>query len=208
MIIILCLFTSYFFMCYFVLTILQGRVKMEDMEKFHTEGDSSIAWFKLSQLVSRGEKEKAHGLYKLLSYSLDDKAYALQVEADLFWAFGGDEAIDKYKQAAFLYKKEQKIVSAAGIYEHLLILNPEGYEIFEFLLECYARLDWLDKIQQRCDALIELSDKGKVGKDKLINIFKLICETYKFDDKKASLKKFITYLKSKGGSIASFAKTL
>lgn len=170
--------------------------------------DSSVAWFKLSQLVSRGEKEKAHGLFKLLSYSLDDKAYALQVEADLLWAFGDDDAISKYKEAAFLYKKDLKIISAAGVYEHLVSLQPESYEFTELLIECYARLDWHDKIQKRCDVLIELSEQGEISKERLLKTFKLTHETYKFDNRKESMSRFITYLKSKTKDIAAFAKSL
>ncbi len=179
---------------------------MEVLKKSN-KGESNIAWFKLSQLVSRGEKEKALGLYKLLSYSLDDKAYALQVEADLLWAFEDQEAIKKYKQAAFLYKKEQKIVSATGVYEHLLALDPDNIEYIETLIECYASLDWQEKMQEHCDALIQLSEDGKFSKERLIKVLKLACETYKFDDRKTSFKKFITYLQSKNDEIAAFAKT-
>jgi hypothetical protein len=39
-----------------------------------------VAWFKLADLITRKEKEKALNLYRLLSHSFEDRAYALQVE--------------------------------------------------------------------------------------------------------------------------------
>ncbi|MCK4264885.1 hypothetical protein KAW80_00845 [Candidatus Babeliales bacterium] len=182
---------------------------MEAVKSSQEKSGSNIAWFKLSQLVSRGEKEKALGLYKLLSYSLDDKAYALQVEGDLLWAFGDDkDAVERYMQAAYLYKKDQKIVSSAGVYEHIFLLEPENYEILETLVECYARLDWYERMQDRCEKLISLAEEKKLSKDRLLKIFKIAGETYKFDNKKRSLKRFTNYLKTKGEDIASIAKLL
>ena len=66
----------------------------------------NIAWFKLADCVSRGEKERAFGVYRLLSHSLDDQALARQLEGDLLLAFQDDGAVDKYREAVNLYKQE------------------------------------------------------------------------------------------------------
>jgi len=128
-----------------------------------TSHDASVAWFKLAEFVSRGEKEKALNLYRLLSHSFDEKAYALQLEADVLWAFEDMEALERYRQAAFLYKKEQKIASAVAIYEHLLTLQPGSCENLVSLLEFYARLSWVDKFKDRLSLLVELFENRKLS---------------------------------------------
>ena len=168
----------------------------------------NIAWFKLSQLVSRGEKEKALGLYRLLSHSLDDKAYALQVEGDILWSFDDELATIKYEEAAFLYKKENKIVSAVGVYEHLLILDNENFDVLEILLECYSILDWSDKVLDRTSVLIEFYRSQKVSKDRVLKILQLICNTYKSSKNEKSYKKFTTFLKAQTEDIAILSRFL
>ncbi len=125
--------------------------------------DVSVAWFKLAEFVSRGEKEKALNLYRLLSHSFNEKAYALQLEADVLWAFEDMEALERYRQAAFLYKKEQNIASAVAIYEHLLTLQPGSCENLVSLLEFYARLSWVDKFKDRLSLLVELFENRKLS---------------------------------------------
>ena len=51
----------------------------------------TIAWFKLAECVAKGEKEKAFGVYRLLMHSLEDQAYAYQLEGDLLDAFKMNE---------------------------------------------------------------------------------------------------------------------
>ena len=111
--------------------------------------DASVAWFRLSELVARGEKEKALNLYRLLSHSFEDRAYALQVEGDILWSFEDKDALEKYKQSAFLYKKEQKIASAISIYEHLFTVEPDNKDVLRHLLEFYIQIDWIDKVDDR-----------------------------------------------------------
>ena len=44
-------------------------------------GVYSVAWFKLAEFVTRKEKERAFGVYRLLSHSIADRAFAAQLEA-------------------------------------------------------------------------------------------------------------------------------
>jgi tetratricopeptide (TPR) repeat protein len=136
--------------------------------------NSSVAWFKLAELVSRGEKEKALNLYRLLSHSFEDPAYVLQLEGDILWAFEDADAVDKYAQAAFLYKKEKKITAAIAIYEHLLSLNPNCYDYIHHLIVLYARLDWPEKFKDRLKFLLDSLDKEEVSQ---ASIWKTIEET-------------------------------
>src|SRR5665213_2107866 len=85
----------------------------------------TIAWFKIAECVSRGEKERALGVYRLLSYSFNDNAVARQLEADIYCSFGEhDPAIALYRQAMDLYQKSNRFLEAAAVCEHLMALCP------------------------------------------------------------------------------------
>lgn len=99
----------------------------------------TIAWFKLAECVSRGEKERALGVYRLLSHSLDDQAFAQQLEADLLLSFKEKNlALKKYTDAAFMYEKAGRLVQATAVFEHLLTLHPTDISYRERLIELYA----------------------------------------------------------------------
>ena len=83
----------------------------------------SLAWFKLTEFVVRGEKERALGIYRLLALSIDNKAFAQQLEGDLLLAFDDPVAEEKYLAAAQLYLDEQQPSIAIAIYEHLINLT-------------------------------------------------------------------------------------
>lgn len=110
-----------------------------------TNAKTNIAWFKLAELVARKEREKALNVYRLLSHSLEDKAYALQIEGDILRSFDTHDATEKYQQAAFLYRKEQRWVNAVGIYEHLISKDQGNLEYLIALIDVYAKLDWEEK---------------------------------------------------------------
>lgn len=100
----------------------------------------TMAWFKLAEFVNRKEKERALGIYRLLVHSLQDDAFALQVEADLLLSFGDAKALDKYAQAAEMYIRSGKYIQAAGIYEHCSSLKPEMAHYYaELSAQAYAQ---------------------------------------------------------------------
>lgn len=82
----------------------------------------TIAWFKLAECVAKGEKEKAFGVYRLLKHSFDDQAYAHQLEGDLLDAFQDSRAVEKYAEAAHLYRQNGRLKEAAKLYYDLIFL--------------------------------------------------------------------------------------
>jgi hypothetical protein len=137
---------------------------------------SCVAWFKLADLITRKEKEKALNLYRLLSHSFDDRAYALQVEGDILWALEDEVAVDKYKQAAYLYKKEKKLVAATAVYEHLLTLQPNNYDFLSTLIILYILLSWSDKFEERYQALLDRLDQAIISEEQVLDFSKKIID--------------------------------
>ncbi|MGB8468425.1 MAG: hypothetical protein WCE21_05470 [Candidatus Babeliales bacterium] len=119
-------------------------------------GKSSIAWFKLAEFVSRGEKERALGLHRLLLHSFDDYAVGCQLAGDILMAFNETEAIEKYKEAGDLYKKNGRIREAIGIYEQLTLLCPQNKEFLSQLFEFYLSTDNTRKAAHTIHRLISL----------------------------------------------------
>jgi tetratricopeptide (TPR) repeat protein len=126
------------------------------MERQQGQKDQSLAWFKLADLIARGEREKALSVFRLLSHSLSDRAYALQLEGDILWYFDDRNAPEKYKQAAFLYQREKRWVDAIAIYEHLLVQEPDSYEVLAMLVIFYTVIDWQEKFYERYHQLVKL----------------------------------------------------
>jgi hypothetical protein len=129
--------------------------------------ESSVAWFRLAELISHGEKEKALSFYRLLAHSFEDCAYSLQVEGDILWSFEDKCALEKYKQAAFLYCKEQKITAAVSIYEHLFVLQVYNFEVLQYLISSYMKLDWFEKLEDRFDVASKWFLENKITADQL-----------------------------------------
>ncbi len=97
----------------------------------------NVAWFKLAEFVGRKEKERALGVYRLLSHSLPDDAFAAQLEGDLLMAFYDEKAVDAYQRAARLYEKNGQFDHAALLYEQMLMLKPENREFLVQALRLY-----------------------------------------------------------------------
>lgn len=101
----------------------------------------NVAWFTLAECITRGEKVRALGVYRLLSHSIDDIAFRRQLEGDILLAFQDkDGAIVKYKDASFLYQKSGKHLEAVAVYEHLRELEPEKLDYLNNLVELYTLL--------------------------------------------------------------------
>jgi len=106
----------------------------------------NIAWFKLAEYVSRGEKERALGIYRLLSHSFDDQAFARQLEGDILWSFNDSGASDAYHEAAQLYQKNDRVLQAAAVYEHLATLHPDSIIYALHLIDLYVLLNITSKV--------------------------------------------------------------
>ncbi len=115
----------------------------------------NIAWFKLADCVSRGEKERALGVYRLLSHSVDDQALMRQLEGDLLLAFQDEGAADTYKQAIQLYKDDERHLEAAALYEHLLTLQPHTQDYHLCLVDLYTKLRLNSKVEEHLNTVFE-----------------------------------------------------
>jgi len=109
------------------------------MKHFQSE-KYNIAWFKLAECVARGEKERAMGVYRLLSHSLEDQALAAQLKGDLLLCFNDDSAVEKYCEAADIYKKSNKAIEAIAVYEHLIFLDPVNETYLLELVNLYKEI--------------------------------------------------------------------
>ena len=126
---------------------------------------ASVAWYKLADLIARGEREKALSVYRLLAHSFDDKAYALQLEGDVLLALSDERSKEKYFQAAFLYKDEKRWIDAVSLAEHLLVLYPKDLQLLLFIIYCYAAVDTPSKAAHYFDLFDANSKKQGVSID-------------------------------------------
>jgi tetratricopeptide (TPR) repeat protein len=133
------------------------------MERQQSQKEKSLAWFKLADLVARGEREKALNVFRLLAHSLPDRAYALQLEGDILWHLDDKNFTEKYKQAAFLYQKKKRWIDAIAIYEHLLTNDPSSYDALSRLMVFYAMTDWFEKFESRYRSLLQLFHDHAIG---------------------------------------------
>ena len=125
-------------------------------------GKYTIAWFKLAECVSRGEKERALGVYRLLSHSLDDSALVCQLKGDIFLSFNDKkQAVTNYYQAAQLYKKDNRILEAAAVYEHLLTILPEDKKYRTVVINLYNQLNIQSKVKEHVTVLVDHLSKNK-----------------------------------------------
>ncbi len=116
----------------------------------------SVGWYKLAEFVVKKEKEKALGILRLLVHSLNDSAFASQLEGDLLSSFQDPKAIDCYVKAAQLFEKSSKTIEAVSVYEHLLTISPETVEYLQKLLALYQILGNENKILASWVSLLDI----------------------------------------------------
>jgi tetratricopeptide (TPR) repeat protein len=117
----------------------------------------TIAWFKIAECVSRGEKERALGVYRLLSHSFNDNAVARQLEADIYLSFGEQGlAIPLYTQAMELYQKSHRFLEAAAVCEHLITMNSTDTVLRREAIKLYNALDNLTKIYAHIEKALDI----------------------------------------------------
>lgn len=108
----------------------------------------NIAWFKLAEFVTRGEKERALGLFRLLTHSLADRAFIKKLEAEILASFDDEQAYSEYIQAAHLYRTNGQSVEAVSIYETLVIFQPDRSEYWEKIISLFNELGHKEKTTQ------------------------------------------------------------
>jgi tetratricopeptide (TPR) repeat protein len=122
----------------------------------------NIAWFKIAECVSRGEKERALGVYRLLSHSFNDNAIKYQLEADIYCSFGEAElAIALYHQAMESYIKSQRLHEAAAVGQHLVILQPTEMSLHRKLIQLYLPLGMILRTQAHIHVLADFFGQKK-----------------------------------------------
>jgi len=137
----------------------------------------NLAWFRLAECVSRGEKERAMGVYRLLSHSLGDDALAAQLKGDLLLCFNDELAVEKYLEAASLYKKSKKTIEAIAVCEHLILLEPENQTHLFESINLYREIGMPFKI---IDHINEMVKNNKL--DMAIDITETIAASVKRED--------------------------
>ncbi|KKP24797.1 MAG: hypothetical protein SZ59_C0001G0115 [candidate division TM6 bacterium GW2011_GWF2_28_16] len=145
--------------------MLNSTENSNDIFRGVNSKNTCVAWFKLAELIAKKEKEKTLNLYRLIAHSFEDKAYVLQVEGDILWALQDDLAVERYNQAAFLYKKEKKFLSAAAIYEHIISLQPDNINNLKSLILVYLLLSWPEKFEFNFVNLIKNISKNLIDKN-------------------------------------------
>ena len=83
---------------------------------------SSIAWFKLAEVITRGEKERALSIYRLLMHSVPHEAVKAQLEGDILEIFSDPAALHAYNRAAELYQSNNEDIQASLLYERIVTL--------------------------------------------------------------------------------------
>jgi tetratricopeptide (TPR) repeat protein len=117
----------------------------------------TIAWFKIAEYVSRGEKERALGVYRLLSHSFNDVAVARQLEADIYLAFDEkNTAISLYYQAMELYQKSQRLLEAVAVCEHLITMNPHDVSLRREAIKLYHGLHNEMKLYEHIERSLDM----------------------------------------------------
>lgn len=128
----------------------------------------NIAWFKLADFVTRGEKERALNLLRLLMHSINNPALTLQLEGDILLAFDDQAAFLRYQNAALLFKKLHKFQEAIGICQHALMFKQDE-NIIQTMLETYILMNNSKGVEYSFGKLTILFI-AKNQTDELINI--------------------------------------
>lgn len=118
-------------------------------------GKFNIAWFKLAEFVARKEKERALGIYRLLTHGIRDEALAVQLEGDLLLAFNDERALTCYVRALELYERGGKLVHAIAVGEHCVTLKPDAV-IFARLINLYDQLNHPDKLASCITRILDM----------------------------------------------------
>jgi hypothetical protein len=132
----------------------------------------SVAWFKIADFVTRGQKERALGLHRLLAHSIGDNALNLQLEGDILLSCNDNRALEKYQAAALYYQKEERLCQALAIYEHILLLRPGCSQTILFLIALYNRSAQYHYAEQYAQLLVYTLAQAK----KILLLISLIQE--------------------------------
>lgn len=153
-----------------------------------SEADVSrnLAWFKLSEFISRKEKERAFGVYKVLMLAFESKEYCLLVEGDLHAVFEEyNEAFNKYFEAAKLYEEKKDLFLTTVAYEAIVKVYNK-LQFWQKLLNFYNQIGYIPKIALALKNIFYLAleeKKNNLAEETLKELKKV--EKYCIDEEEA-----------------------
>lgn len=141
----------------------------------------SVAWFKLAECVSRGEKERALGVYRLLSHSIDDQAFKYQLEGDLLLSFNDThQAAEKYLQAIQSYNQTGRLFEMAALYGHLITIQPDKHEHHMHMVNIYHELKLESKVFNYLESALDIlvQEPNSMLLSQFLSAIKMLSESY------------------------------
>jgi len=123
-------------------------MKQVEAEKYN------IAWFKLAECIARREKERALGVYRLLSHSFDNTALVHQLQGDILLAFGDSaSAIEQFMMAGQLYEEQGQMMHAAIVYDQVVSLEAEHEQALTKLVDLYLNMQHHERMMHCIELL-------------------------------------------------------
>ena len=123
-----------------------------------SEHQTSVAWFKLSELVARGERERAFSIFRLLTHALNDDAYATQLKGDLWYAFNEyDRAREAYYSAIAWYDFSERPYQAAFMHERLAMIEHDSLALRITMITRFAELSYNKHVTRYMNELFTLA---------------------------------------------------
>jgi hypothetical protein len=137
----------------------------------------SVAWFRLAECISRREKERALGVYRLLSHSFENRAIKYQLEGDILLAFDDRlQAVDRYEKAAQAYLEQQEFSQAAAVYDHLFFISGKQSYV-ETVIALYAERKDAARVvrylHHACQIMLQRNDVSAVAQ---------VCDRFSADE--------------------------
>lgn len=143
--------------------------------KSATKQRSCVAWFKLAQFIERGERERALGMFRLLTHAVAQQAFTHQLEGDLLLAFANfEQAREQYLKATRLYAQESDYNSAISVYEHMLRNELLVEAMVPVMVQTYADSCMTDRTFNLVQSLV------KTDSELLTTVVKNIVEVNAF----------------------------
>jgi hypothetical protein len=118
---------------------------MKHMSSEKARITSSVAWFKLAEVITRGEKERALSIYRLLMHSIPSEAIKAQLEGDILDIFNDGAAVYAYSRAAELYQKNHEDMQAFLLYEiivSLLLTQQEHLQAYVIVRDSTLKITY------------------------------------------------------------------
>jgi tetratricopeptide (TPR) repeat protein len=140
------------------------------------EYQASIAWFKLSELVARGERERAFSIFRLLIHALNDEAYVAQLKGDLWYAFHEhDRAREAYYSAIAGYDLSERLYQSAFVYERLSTIEENSLTIRIAMIIRFAELSCTTHVIRYINELITLAKQQNQLEICLSSLYETSC---------------------------------